>query len=164
MDTNDTRVPELSQLIDRRLLLMRTLADSLESSSSLLVRNDVQAIARGAAHQAELCRQWGHLENGLRQATGRSSPSLSQSTPQVPPALASGGSSLERSTRLQAEWDILAIRIRYLTRVHRSLLRHLHRSLAILNRVVDSCAPTYTPDPVMLRMELRLELQRSAGE
>jgi hypothetical protein len=68
------------------------------------------------------------------------------------------------SARLQAEWETLGTRIRYLTRVHWSLLRHLERSLAVLNRVVDSCAPTYTPDPGLLRTEVRLRFENSAGE
>jgi hypothetical protein len=38
------------------------LAESMELSSLALARNDAEAIARGAAHQAELCRQWSCLE------------------------------------------------------------------------------------------------------
>src|SRR5208283_3380117 len=132
--------PELSKLIEQRLALLRSLAESLESSTPALVRNDAEAIARGAAHQAELCRQWSHLEDALRRQAGRRS--------RLAPESASGNfSEVEHSARLQAEWETLGARIRYLTRVHWSLLRHLERSLAVLNRVVDSCAPTYTPDP-----------------
>ena len=47
--------------------------------------------------------------------------------------------------RLEDEWAELSTRIRHLTRVHLSLLRHLNRSLAVLARVAESCAPTYTP-------------------
>ena len=163
MDNIETSLPELSKLIEQRLALLRSLAESLEFSSLALVQNDAEAIARGAAHQAELCRQWSALEEELRREAGRRS---------VPPsAVASGNSpqtnslqpnSLQtgQSARLQAEWEMLAARIRYLTRVHWSLLRHLERSLAVLNRVVDSCAPTYTPDPGLLRTEVRLR----AGE
>ena len=163
MDKIETSLPELSKLIEQRLALLRSLAESLEFSSLALVQNDAEAIARGAAHQAELCRQWSLLEEELRREAGRRS---------VPPsAVASGNSSQTnslqpnslqtgQSARLQAEWEMLAARIRYLTRVHWSLLRHLERSLAVLNRVVDSCAPTYTPDPGLLRTEVRLR----AGE
>ena len=106
---------------------MRRLAESLESSSLALAHNDAEAIARGAAHQAELCRQWSRLEDELRRA----------SPPAFAPA-ASGGLSRSfteaaHSARLQAEWETLGARIRYLTRVHWSLLRHLERSLAVLN-------------------------------
>jgi len=149
----DTSLPELSRLIEQRVALVRSLAESLESSSLALARNDAEAIARGAAHQAELCRQWGRLEDELRRGAGR------RSAP--PPAGASGNSpETEQSARLQAEWEELGTRIRYLTRVHWSLLRHLQRSLAVLNRVVDSCAPTYTPDPGLFRTEVRMR----AGE
>ena len=142
----DTSLPELSALIERRLALVHSLAESLEVSRLALVRNDAEAIARGAAHQAELCRQWGLLEEQLRRETGR---------PSTPAAEDGHDSSLdrERSACLQAEWDDLGARIRYLTRVHCSLLRHMQRSLAVLNRVVESCAPTYSPDPGSRRPE-----------
>lgn len=153
MDNIDTSLPELSKLIEQRLVLLRSLAESLESSSLALARNDAEAIARGAAHQAELCRQWSCLEDELRRNVGR--------RPASPPATASGhASETEHSARLQAEWETLGARIRYLTRVHWSLLRHLERSLAVLNHIADSCAPTYTPDPGLLRPEVRLR----AGE
>jgi hypothetical protein len=157
MNHIDTSLPELSQLIEQRLVLLRTLAESLESSSLALVENDAEAIARGAAHQAELCRQWSHLEDELRREAGRQSALPSASVSSNFPETA-------HSARLQAEWQALGARIRYLTRVHWSLLRHLQRSLAVLNRVVDSCAPTYTPDPSLLRTEVRLGSGEGAGE
>ena len=153
MDNLETSLPELSKLIEQRLALLRSLAESLEFSSLALVQNDAEAIARGAAHQAELCRQWSVLEEELRHEAGQRS---------LPPSAGAFFDSTKtgQSARLQAEWETLAARIRYLTRVHWSLLRHLERSLAVLNRVVDSCAPTYTPDPGLLRTEVRLR----AGE
>jgi len=158
MDNHDTSLPELSKLIEQRLALLRSLAESLESSSLALARNDAEAIARGAAHQAELCRQWSCLEDQLRRKARRRSTS--------PSAGASGNSpETGHSAQLQAEWEALGARIRYLTRVHWSLLRHLQRSLAVLNRVVDSCAPTYTPDPNLLKTSvLRTEVRLRAGE
>jgi hypothetical protein len=170
MDKIETSLPELSKLIEQRLALLRSLAESLEFSSLALVQNDAEAIARGAAHQAELCRQWSVLEEELRREAGRRSASPSPSagasgnSPQTtslrPNSLRPNSPKTGQSARLQAEWETLAARIRYLTRVHWSLLRHLERSLAVLNRVVDSCAPTYTPDPGLLRTEVRLR----AGE
>jgi hypothetical protein len=157
MDSVNNSLPELSQLIEQRLALVRSLAESLESSSLALAQNDAEAIARGAAHQAELCRQWASLEDKLRREAGRRSA--------LPPSRAFGKSpENENSARLQAEWEALSARILYLTRVHRSLLRHLVRSLAVMNRVVDSCAPTYTPDPRLLRTELRTEVRLGSGE
>jgi hypothetical protein len=154
MDDIDTSLSELSQLIEQRLVLLRCLAESMESSTVALTRNDADAIARGAAHQAELCRQWSCLEDKLRREAGQHT---------VPP---SAGDSPEaaHSMRLQAEWVTLEARIRYLSRVHWSLLRHLERSLAVLNRVVNSCAATYTPDPGLLRPEIRHEVRLRVGE
>jgi len=151
MENIDASLPALGKLIEQRLVLLRDLAKSLESSTQALAQNDAEAIARGAAHQAELCRQWGRLESELRREAGRrlAAPLPSNSTP---------GDSQEaaHSAQLQTEWQELEARLRYLTRVHWSLLRHLERSLSVLNRVVDSCAPTYTPDPGMFRTEVRL--------
>ena len=168
MENLDTSLPELSKLVERRLALVRSLAESLESSSLALVRNDAEAIVRGAAHQAELCRQWSHLENELRREAERSILTSAGATGNSPVVEHSVEGSVEHSARLQAEWETLGTRIRYLTRVHWSLLRHLQRSLAVLNRVVDGCAPTYTPDPAMLRTEIQLRdrmvLGTNAGE
>ena len=153
MDGLDTALPELSKLIEQRVELLGNLAESLESSSLALAQNDAEAIARGAAHQAELCRQWSHLEDQLRLQFQRQC---------LLPGAGSSEGSLDGvpSAHFQAEWETLAARIRYLTRVHWSLLRHLERSLAIVNRVVESCATTYTPNPGLLRPEVRLR----AGE
>ncbi len=149
MENIATSLPALGKLIEQRLGLVRNLAESLESSTLALARNDAEAIARGAAHQAELCRQWSHLEDELRREAGRRLAS---------PSNGASGDSAEaaHSARLQTEWQELEARIRYLTRVHWSLLRHLERSLAVVSRVVDSCAPTYTPNPGLLRTEVRL--------
>ncbi len=160
MDNLDTSLPDLAKLaklIEQRLVLVGTLADSLESSTHALARNDAEAIARGAAHQAELCRQWSCLEDQLRRAAPRRSRQASASTSATSPEA-------ERLAQLEAEWDTLGARIRYLTRVHWSLLRHLERSLAVLNRVVESCASTYTPDPGLLRRAIRLGSGGCAGE
>jgi hypothetical protein len=77
MNNIETSLPELSKLIEQRLALLRSLAESLEFSSLALVQNDAEAIARGAAHQAELCRQWSVLEDELRREAGRRSAPLS---------------------------------------------------------------------------------------
>jgi hypothetical protein len=129
MKNADQSLPELSALLEERLALVGRLAASLEGSHLALIRNDAESIARGAAHQAELCCHWSRLENQLRIEASRRQRQSSGS---------------ERSEQLEAEWQALGKRVRYLTRVHRSLLRHMQRSLGILMRVVDSCAPTYT--------------------
>jgi hypothetical protein len=145
-------LPELSELLAQRMALVRSLAESLEASTPALVRNDAQAIARGAAHQAELCRQWSELEAELRRRAARKSaksPDASRDSPASNP-----------TARLQTEWNALGARIRYITRVHWSLLRHLERSLAVLQRLVDSCAPTYAAPLNLLKPDFRIQ----AGE
>jgi hypothetical protein len=152
MAGDDTSRPELGDLIEQRLGLLRRLAESLEFSRLALASNDAEAIARGAAHQAELCRQWSHLEDELRREAGRRLPAV---------GAAGHSPEAESSARLQAEWVALTARIRHLTRVHWSLLCHMQRSLAVLNRVLESSsASVYTPDPGLLRPEARLR----AGE
>ncbi len=159
MDSIDISLPQLSRLIEQRLALVRSLAESLESSRLALAQNDAEAIARGAAHQAEFCRQWERLEDQLRRELVQRSVRRSSRSAQPLAGASSKSPAAEHSARLQAEWDALGTRIRYLTRVHYSLLRHLQRSLAIMNRVVDSCALTYTPGPGLLRTELRTEVR-----
>jgi hypothetical protein len=149
-----TSLPELSKLIEQRFALLRRLAESLEFSRLALARNDAEAIARGAAHQAELCRQWSRLEDELRREAGRRLALAEAGTIGHSPAA-------EPSARLQAEWVALTARIRHLTRVHWSLLCHMQRSLAVLSHVIgSSSAPAYTPDPGLPRPEARLR----AGE
>jgi len=143
-DELDNSVSELGTLLGQRLELVGTLASSLEASRLALGRNDAEAIARGAAHQAALCRQWSCLEDQLRaEAAWR------RALPGASPAIGS------QSAQLVQEWATLSARIRYLTRVHWSLLRHMQRSLGILQRMVDSCAPTYTPSRAMESCEAR---------
>lgn len=153
MNSLDNSLSELGTLLDQRLALVGTLADSLEATRLALGRNDAEAIARGAAHQAELCRQWSRLEDQLRAEGARR-----RALPAA--AIAAGSPEAEHSARLEAEWEGLRSRIRYLTRVHWSLLRHMQRSLAILKRVVDSCASTYAPAPGFVERDARLR----AGE
>lgn len=146
-------LPEFSDLIQQRLSLLRRLAESLEVSQLALVRNDAEAIARGAAHQAELCRQWSLLEDQLRrQCAPRPQPSNHPAPDNSPERL--------HTAQLEEEWEALGARIRHLTRVHWSLLRHMQRSLTVLARVVESCALTYTPEPGSVRTEARAQ----AGE
>src|SRR5256885_16276523 len=101
--TMNATLPQLGDLIETRLLLLRRLAESLETSQYALVRNDAETIARGAAHQAELCRQWSELENQLRRESGRHS------------AADAGGTlnNEQRSAQIERELASLVARIRY---------------------------------------------------
>jgi len=140
----ESHLPQLASLIETRLLLVRNLADSLEASRSALLANDAEAIAQGAAHQAALCRQWGRLEEQIRHEREHS-PSP-ESTDQ--------SSDKAQLAQLENDWADLSARIRHLTRVHLSLLRHLSRSLAVLARVAESCAPTYAPAAEVQRIDV----------
>lgn len=137
---NDVRnlVPDLTRLVGERLAVVRTLTESLEESQGALRRNNAEVIARGAAHQAELCRHWSRLEEQLRAEADRRRALSATADHILLPAD-------EQSARLKAEWEALRIRVQYLARVHSSLLRHMQRSLSILQRVVDTCNTTYAP-------------------
>jgi hypothetical protein len=138
MNEVDNPTPDLAQLLRQRLAIVSALADSLEASRAAFRHNDAEAIARGAAHQAELCHQWSLLEEQLRAQAAR------RRILPVPPTSGDPGAG-DPSATLDAEWQALAARIRYLTRVHASLLRHMQRSLSILDRLATSLAPTYAP-------------------
>jgi hypothetical protein len=138
MNGLDNSLPELAKILEQRIAVVGSLAESLETGRLALGSNDASAIARGAAHQAELCRQWARLEEQLRAEAAR----RRLRTVAVPLQEFPDG---ERSAQLESEWEALSTRIRYLGRVHWSLLRHMQRSLAIWSRVIDTCAPTYTP-------------------
>jgi len=143
----ESPLQQLTEHVEQRLLLVRHLADSLEVSRSALLANDAEAIARGAAHQAELCRQWSRLEEESQREAARPAVTLVQASLDLPETA--------HLAQLEEEWEDLAARIRRMTRVHCSLLRHLQRSLAVLSRVVDSCATTYHPEPALLRSQGR---------
>ena len=147
MNDLDNSIPQLAQLLEERLRVVSILAESLEDSRVALGNNDAEAIARGAAHQAELCRQWSRLEERLRAEAARRSHSADADS-----------SEAEQSAELQAEWQALHGRIRYLMRVHASLLRHLERSLAVVGRIAASCAVTYTPAAVPPPADPRLRV------
>jgi hypothetical protein len=147
----DAVLTQPGDLIANRILLLRDLVQSLEVSQFALVRNDAEMIARGAARQAELCRQWSLLEDQLRHASEPQRLSISPAAPISPET----PTTALPSAHLEKEFDALSTRIRHLTRVHCSLLRHLQRSLSILVHVADSCAPTYTPDVSALRADTR---------
>jgi len=137
-----------SDLIATRVVLLRDLVQSLEVSQIALARNDAERITRGAARQAELCRQWSLLEDQLRREYEQRPLRSTKPAAHLSPEALS-------SAQFEQEFAALSIRIRHLTRVHCSLLRHLQRSLAIVAHVVESCAPTYAPDVTLLRAETR---------
>ena len=141
----DSVVTQPGDLISTRLFLLRDLAASLEVSQLALSENDAEKIARGAAHQAQLCHQWSLLEDQLRRESDRRSLSL----------LDAAGRSSQLpcpSTDHNREFEGLTIRIRHLTRVHCSLLRYLQRSLAIVAHMADAHAPTYAPELNLLHI------------
>ena len=157
MDGADKSFAPLEELLEARFKIVSRLAESLQASTAAMGRNEAEMIARGAAHQAELCRQWSTLEDKLRRASGVA----------VPASPVSARESVKRIHRqdlrtddlqtehrqtghrqtkdLHEEWRTLEGRIRDLVRVHAALLRHAERSLAIAARIFDGCNPTYAP-------------------
>jgi hypothetical protein len=134
MNDLSNSLSEMTKLLEERLVLVGRLTESLEASRWLLGKNDAAAIARGAAHQAELCRQWGRLEEQLRAESLK-----------IKSCSSTQGSCLtETSAEVAAKWEALSARLRYLTRVHGSLLRHMQRSLGVLNGIINRTAPTYS--------------------
>jgi hypothetical protein len=131
--------------ISTRLFLLRDLAASLEVSQLALSENDAEKIARGAAHQAELCRQWSLLEDQLQRKSDRGPFSLVD-------ALSCSLKPPSPSTNHNREFEALTVRIRHLARVHCSLLRHLQRSLAIVAHMADTNAPTYAQELNLLHI------------
>ena len=104
----DKSLSELGRLLEQRIAVVGTLAHSLEASRLALGQNNAEAIARGAAHQAELCRQWSRLEDQLRAESVRR-----YALPSAPISAAS--LEARQSARIEAEWATLAARIRYLS-------------------------------------------------
>ncbi len=150
MRDSDNSLPDVTELLQQRLAVVGMLAQGLDEGRAALGRNDPEAIARGAAHQAELCRQWSKLEEQLRMQAAkrpllgrnREAGGSRRGSPASSPA---SSPEVARSTELAAEWAALSTRIRYLTRVHGSLLRHMQRSLAVWSHVNSSGQPTYAP-------------------
>ncbi len=155
MNDLDNSVPALGRLLDQRMTVVRMLANSLEASRLALVERDTEAIARGAAHQAELCRQWSQLEDELRAESMRRRTLMGSA--RTGGAVGTQAEKAAHSLAVEEEWAALRTRIQYLTRVHWSLLRHMQRSLAILERMVASCAATYRPPPGVLNRTMHVQ-------
>jgi hypothetical protein len=171
-DQAELQVDELhvGELLRQRLAVVDVLAQELDEGRAVLDRNDPEAIARGAAHQAELCRQWSKLEEQLRmQAAKRRLLGRNReagSSPANSPVSSLPVSSLTeaRSGELAAEWAALSARIRYLTRVHGSLLRHMQRSLVVWSHVNSICQPTYALPCAGLQQSATARHRPGSGE
>jgi hypothetical protein len=147
-DSDNSLLPDVTAILQQRLAVVGMLARGLDEGRAVLGRNDPEAIARGAAHQAELCRQWSKLEEQLRmQAAKRRllgrSRELASPPASTPASTPASSPETERAAELAGEWAALSTRIRYLTRVHGSLLRHMQRSLAVWSHINSICQPTY---------------------
>jgi len=115
-----------SSLLQDRLDLFTCLEDELEQAQAALLRRDLKGLEVHTARQRELC---------LALQRPFSDPALDTQEDTAPS---------EHRATLLAELDKVAVRIRYLNRVHAALLARAGRSLAILERVLASAAVTYT--------------------
>jgi len=89
----------LGDLLSTRLHLLRDMACSLELSQIALTGNNAEMIARGAARQAELCRQWSLLEDQLRRQSKLSSGTVASRTSEASSSSCSMNRNLKSSPR-----------------------------------------------------------------
>lgn len=107
--------------LERRLALLRSLADEIEQSQTALLRADLEAIESHTARQQDLCRQ-------LQTERTQHDSSLPWQ---------------ERRTLLLEELEEVEMRVWFLNRVYSGLLQRANRSLAVLERMLAGTSITY---------------------
>ena len=134
------------ELLERRVALMRELANSLEQVQTAVVHSDLRGIDGHTVRQQELCESLRQLE---REALGFRTPVEDQSRKlnlwaQLPGDAVSS-QVRERWQTLAQELTQVEMRVSQLNRVYGALLRRAQRTLQIFMRVLASSANTYTP-------------------
>jgi len=128
------------ELVERRLDLMRRLADALQNGHAALVGENPIAVLTCAAQQEELCRQLVDLNAGVLSAGFASRVCL----PKHFTNTTSDNATLNpRWEKLLAEIRQVEIRIRHLQRVHAALLRRMRRTIAIMAHLLEANQLTY---------------------
>jgi hypothetical protein len=134
--------------LERRLVLMRELAHSLEQVQNAVVRSDLREIDDHTAHQRELCEALRQVES---EALGRPSRNLiageyprQEFGAQLPEGVVSPRIE-QRSKTLAQELIQVEMRVSQLNRAYAALLRRAQRTLQIFMRVLASSANTYAP-------------------
>ena len=132
-------------LLEKRLGVMRRLAQALEQSQSSIVRMDAAAIEQQAAHQQDLCCAWGALETEVRRAHKTHLFPHKHTNNKPLASSANEAAGLERWALLKQDMAQVEIQIRHLSRVHAALLRRMRRSITVLGNVLATSAGTYLP-------------------
>ncbi len=107
--------------LERRLALLRSLAEEIEQAQTALLHSDPHAIESHTARQRDICLQL----QADRQQQDSSIPWH------------------ERRAGLRKELATVEQRVWYLNRVYSALLARASRSLAILERILASSSMTY---------------------
>ena len=133
------------QLLERRLALMRDLANSLEQVQTAVVRSDLGGINGHTARQGELCEALRQLESEgvpIRNPIGgvlAKQNIWAQLPDDVSPQIR------ERWQTLAQELTQVEQRVGQLNRVYGALLRRAQRTLQIFMWMLASSGNTYTP-------------------
>jgi flagellar FlgN protein len=132
--------------LQRRLVLMQELANSLQQVQSAVVGLDLSAINDHTLHQRELCDALRQIESeapGMQSSSGGTLRKRNHWA-QLPQG-AVAAEVRERWQTLSEELIQLELRVSQLNRVYGALLRRAQRTLQIFMRVLASSANTYTP-------------------
>jgi hypothetical protein len=136
------------ELLQRRLLLMRELAGSLEQSQTAVVRSDVDGMDGQTVRQRDLCEALRCLEIEALESSSphpiAGEPRKRQIWIQVPEHAVSPGVR-QRCKGLAEELVEVEMRVRQLNQVYGALLRRAQRTLQIFMRALSSSANTYAP-------------------
>jgi flagellar FlgN protein len=148
-------------LIERRLALMRALADSLERAQTAVAQSNLVEITGHTARQRELCAAVRQLESEARQFVADAA--IADET--RPQNIRTRQSQSGVSPLMQQRWNAVAeelseleIRVGQLNRIYGALLRRARRTVDIFCRVLASSAVTYAapraaPAPMPPRFE-----------
>jgi hypothetical protein len=121
MDKNPLPIERL----ERRLNLLRRLAQSLEDAQEAIVHRDLEKLEQQTSNQAQLCDAWQRLECAAS------------------PVDAEGDSASQPYVRIEKQTREIEGRVRHLVRVHAALLRGAQDSLAVLANLLLQAEGTY---------------------
>lgn len=132
--------------LQRRLVLMQELANSLQQVQSAVVGSDLSAINGHTMRQRELCDALRQRESEMPGMQSSSRGPLRQRNHWAQlPQDAVASDVRERWQTLSEELIQVELRVSQLNRVYGALLRRAQRTLQIFMRVLASSANTYTP-------------------
>src|SRR5437868_10776412 len=127
-------------LLEKRLNVMRRLAQALQQGQASAVVMDAQQMEQQAAEQQVLCREWRAVEDEIQLEGGNRLTAIAE---QVGSSAAFENPDAQRWLRLRQELGQVEMHLTHLNRVHAALLRRMRRSIAVLAHVLASSAPTY---------------------